>query len=64
MMQMIIPSNSIHLVCTQCGKGILIDDIAVLNEGMFVCFHCWVSKPHEDTNWDRQVVMIKEYKNG
>lgn len=58
MMQMIIPANSKHLVCTECGNHT--KDIAVLNEGKMICFHCWVSKPHEDINWDDQIVLIKE----
>lgn len=60
MMQMIIPAyRSSHLVCTECGNYIT-KDIAILNEGKMICFHCWVSKPHEDINWDDQVVLIKE----
>lgn len=50
--------NKKHIVCTECGGGV--EEIGIINEGKFVCFHCWVSVPHEDTDWDDKVVLIKE----
>lgn len=60
-MKMIIPDGQ-YIKCSHCGQDIK-DDIAMLHEGKFYCFHDWVSgsvKGSFGTDWEKKSCLIKE----
>lgn len=59
-MKLIIPKGQ-YIKCTHCGH-LIKDDLAMLNEGRFYCFHCWVSGTVKgaEGDWEGKTCLIKE----